>query len=138
MIQRIQSVWLLLAAIAMSGLFYLPYYYATVNALPQSITIVKDYVGIILTSISIVLSLVTIFRYKNRKAQKGLIWLNVLIILGLLGWLLAVQVQPYANDPGAAYRIGAFLPVVVLVFLFLALGGIRKDEKLLKSLERLR
>jgi len=138
MIQRIQSLWLLLAAVAMSGLFYLPYYFASVNGLGQSITIVKDFVAIILVSISIVLSIVTIFRFKNRKAQKGMIWLNILAVLGLLAWLLAVQVREFANDPQAAYRIGAFLPVIVLVFLFLALSGVRKDEKLLKSLDRLR
>lgn len=138
MIQRIQSVWLLLAALSMAGLFYLPYYHATVNATPQSITILKDYIGIILTAISIVLSLITLFRFKNRKAQKSMTWLNILVAVGLLAWLLAVQVRPYANDPAAAYRIGAFLPVITLVFLFLALSGIRKDEKLLKSLDRLR
>jgi hypothetical protein len=38
----------------------------------------------------------------------------------------------------ASYLPAAFLPVVVIILLFLAVRGIYKDEKLIKSLDRLR
>lgn len=141
MIQRIQTVWLFLAALAMACIFYFPVYkFSSPTQLPM--TIGNDFVGIILAAISIVLSLVTIFRFKNRKNQAGLTWLNILVAIGLQAWLF-FKVTNFRADPANStlqgyYWIGTFLPLVTLVLLFLAKSGIRKDEKLVKSLDRLR
>ena len=135
MIQRIQSIWLLLAAIIMASLFYFEIY-----KLPAaSITLANNYIGMVLTGISILLSIFTIFRFKNRKSQLNFIWLNLLINAGLLAWLFfSISKETEAAGATGGYRLGAFIPVIVIVLLFLARGGIRKDEKLLKSLDRLR
>jgi len=135
MIQRIQSIWLFLAAAVMASLFYLDIY----KLAASSIILGNNYIGMILTGISILLSLVTIFRFKNRKSQLSLIWLNLLITICLLAWLFfTISKETEIAGTSGSYRLGAFIPVIVLVLLFLARGGIRKDEKLLKSLDRLR
>lgn len=141
MIQRIQSVWLLLAAIVMATIFYFPIYHTSAtSALPP--TIGNNPVAIVLAAISIILSLVAIFRFKNRKSQTTLTWLNILVCAGLQAWLF-FSISRFRGLPENAatpgyYWIGTFVPLVVLVLLFLAKAGIRKDEKLVKSLDRLR
>lgn len=131
MIQRIQSIWLFLAAILMVCVYFLPIY--MLNSKPE--TMQTDFVGMILAALSIGLSLFTIFRFKNRKSQLSFIWLNLLVTLGLLAWIL-VRINNMVGSGG--YRLGAFIPVIVIILLFMARSGIRKDEKLLKSLDRLR
>jgi len=103
------------------------------NSVPE--TMQTDFVGMILAALSIGLSLFTIFRFKNRKSQLSFIWLNLLVTLGLLAWIL-VRINNMVGSGG--YRLGAFVPVAVIILLFMARSGIRKDEKLLKSLDRLR
>jgi hypothetical protein len=141
MIQRIQSVWLFVAALVMAMLFYFPTYkFNGTSALPLSIG--EDFLAIVMTALSIVLSLFTIFRFKNRKQQTGLTWLNILLCIGLQIWLVIrvnskTSEAAFANVPGH-YWIGLFLPLVTIILLFLAKTGINKDEKLVKSLDRLR
>lgn len=139
MIQRIQSVWLLLAALVLSLMFYFDIYkFDTVPA--TALGIGNDFIAIVLVTLSMVLSLVTLFRYKNRKSQISLSWLNILVCLALQAWLF-VAINNAQPDTGAVkghYWIGTFLPLLTLVLLFMAKAGIRKDEKLVKSLDRLR
>ena len=141
MIQRIQSVWLLAAAIVMACLFYFPTYEFSGSSKP-ALTIGEDFLAIIMTVISIGLSLFTIFNFKKRKQQIGFTWLNILLCIGLQVWLV-VRVNNITTTgvnmtiPGH-YWIGLFIPIVTVILLFLAKGGINKDEKLVKSLDRLR
>lgn len=138
MIQRIQHLWLLIAALVAASLFYFNYYHFSTGG----INIKDNYVAIILTGISVLLSLYTIFMFKNRKLQGNLIWLNIFTNIALLAWLFvsisnAKSEGVHATD-GGTFSFGAFIPVITLVFLFIARSGVRKDEKLIKSLNRLR
>lgn len=141
MIQRIQSVWLLLAAIVMACLFYFPTYEFTGGSKPP-LTIGEDFLAIIMTAISLGLSLFTIFNFKKRKQQIGLTWLNILLCVILQVWLV-VRVNNITTTgvnmtiPGH-YWIGLFVPFATIILLFLAKSGMSKDEKLVKSLDRLR
>jgi hypothetical protein len=139
MIQRIQSVWLLAAALVMALLFYFPTY-AFNNA--TTLNIGNDFLAIIMVVLSIGLSIFSIFIFKKRKQQIGLTWLNILLCIGLQLWLI-VHVNTvkssttYLTTQGH-YWIGLFIPIITIVLLFLAKTGIHKDEKLVKSLDRLR
>lgn len=139
MIQRIQTVWLLLAVLVMAGIFYFPIY-----KFPEGtdLTIGNNYLAIALTGLSIILSLVAIFSFKNRKSQVSLCWVNILVCLALLAWLFysvsAGQSLPAGTNTGGYYWVGAFLPLIAVILLFMARGAIRKDEKLIKSMDRLR
>lgn len=139
MIQRIQTLWLLGAILSMLSLFYFPIYKFE-GALPQKIG--TNALSILLCALSIVLSFITLISFKKRKNQIALNWLNILVCLGLQAWLFyTIDTQRsaagFSSLPGY-YWIGCFVPIITLIFLFLAYAGIRKDEKLIKSLDRLR
>ena len=135
MIQRVQSIWLLLAAIVMAGVFYFPIY-----KYPESLplTIGNNYIAIVLTALSIILSLVAIFSFRKRKNQKKLVWLDILCCVVLLVWLYYSETSAPAVNSGGYFWIGAFLPLACIVLLLMSLRGIQKDEKLIKSMDRLR
>jgi hypothetical protein len=65
-----------------------------------------------------------------------------LVCVALQAWLF-VRINNETNKPELAnvsghYWLGLFVPLVTILLLFFARGGIRKDEKLVKSLDRLR
>lgn len=151
MIQRIQSVWLLLAAIFMSALFYVDVYAVLVpSAVDMPAKMVQDYTSVVsiknnflalgLTAASTLLSFVTIFLYKKRKQQVSLTWLNILLCIGLVFWLYVGLNNFWSAYPenGGHIWLGLFFPVITVFLLLAALRGIRKDEKLVRSLDRLR
>lgn len=141
MIQRIQSVYLFLAAIITAVTLYFNYY-----KMPDGsfLNLQNNYIGIVLVGLASLISLITLFNFKNRKAQLNLIWLNLLTIIGLLIWMFVSINQALADNNSlistseGAYQVGAFIPVISIILLFLARTGIRKDIKLLKAYDRLR
>ena len=105
----------------------------------QALVFAKDdylYLGLFLGSA--LLSLISIFRYKNRKSQFVLGRLNIIlnfILLGLFVYrLLSLPGEPANSEKG----IGLLLPVFSIVLLVLANKAIKKDELLVKSVDRLR
>ena len=122
MIQRIQTVYMLIAGV--------------VAAMP--ILFGLDWLRTLLFAISAVVALYTIFKYKKRNLQQLLNWLNIVINFTLLG----IFVYRMLNSPGESFisekGVGVFAPVLSIVFLFLANKAIRRDEKLVKSADRLR
>ena len=81
------------------------------------------------------------FSYKNRKRQLVLGRVNYFLILALVVFI-HVSIKKILGQMGAGqsivYGISTYLPVVSLVFQFLANRAIKKDEELVKSLDRLR
>jgi DMSO reductase anchor subunit len=88
------------------------------------------------------LLLFCILQYRNRKQQITLCWLSYLLILGLVVLLYLSVDHIVANLQDAtapvAYGVSTYLPVVALVFVFLAKRAIKKDELLVSSQDRLR
>jgi peptidoglycan/LPS O-acetylase OafA/YrhL len=134
MIQRIQSLWLLLAAAAILLVLKFP-----IAALGEQTYQTNDKLYLyILAVLLALLSFVTIFLFKKRSVQKQLIWIGILSsILFIILMYLPAKSFIEANA-GAGFTIGAVLPVIYIIFLILAYSGIRKDEKLIKSIDRLR
>lgn len=138
-IQRVQSIYLLVAAIIGSTLFGLPF--ATAPAQPEGMLVdgafdINDHIAlIILTIVVVLLSFVTIFLYNNRVLQMNLGKLNIVLLLGLLGLAgYLFYTLPVATSLG----LGLIVPVVVFVLILLANRNIKKDEKLVRSADRLR
>lgn len=138
-IQRVQSIYLLVAAIIGSTLFGLPF--ATAPAQQEGMLVdgafdINDHIGlIILTVVVVLLSFVTIFLYNNRVLQLNLGKLNIVLLLGLLGLAgYLFYTLPVATSLG----LGLVVPVVVFVLILLANRNIKKDEKLVRSADRLR
>ncbi|WP_142685624.1 DUF4293 domain-containing protein [Chitinophaga polysaccharea] len=146
MIQRIQSLYLLLAAAAGAAALSFDLWRATLsNGVKQSVNASSNYLLFVLYVVIILLALVTIFLFKKRKLQFRLTIFNILFSFGALGWQYYVvqQTANKLNSGGvsittASYLPAAVLPVVIIILLFLAARGIYKDEKLIKSLDRLR
>ncbi len=140
MIQRLQSVWLLLAAAAAFCTIQLPFYVGvmTVGNQVQQVKITAQS-NLLLTILSAgvgIASLIAIFLYKNRKMQTRIVLITLLAsIINLV--LFFMQTKQFAPGQGN-FTLSAIFALVIPVLLFLAIRGIRRDEKLVKSLDRLR
>ncbi len=141
MIQRIQSIWLALATAAGLMTYKLPLWEGTLQDGTKKVFLGPEslllFTLIIATS---VLALVTIFLYKNRKLQKTLCFLGIVFSIGIvaLEFFQVSDLKTAQNFRENRWMIGAILPILMILLFMLAYSGIRKDEKLVKSLERLR
>lgn len=136
MLQRIQTIYLLLAAGISAGLIFVFHLWITETGIH---VFAKDnmlYFGMFLGSA--VLSLLAIFIFKNRKLQFVLGRLNIILNFILLG-VIVYQSQNLPGETAVSENgIGMFLPLVSIVLLALANKAIKKDEDLVKSVDRLR
>ena len=136
MLQRIQTVYLLIAALFSAGFIFIFKLWVDQSGHPVFIEDVYSALG--LTLLSALISLVTIFLFRNRKLQFVLGRINILLNLILLGlfvyWSLTVSGETSVSEKG----IGMLTPVFSIVFLVLANKAIKKDEDLVKSVDRLR
>lgn len=141
MIQRIQSVWLLLAAVASFLTMKLSFYSGNIikEGQPKAFSSLVATDGILL-AISVVatglLSLVAIFLYKDRKLQLRLSFLALLLSC-ISVVLFYVQTQKFVPGEGN-FDLTAVIALIVPVLIILAVRGIYRDQKLVKSLDRLR
>jgi len=140
MIQRQQTLWLLLATAAAIGSFMFPFVIGDEikdgNPMPVRATIDagSSFLLLLVTGASLVISTVTIFLYKNRSQQTWLSVAGIFVTVGLL--VLYIREMNRLTDPVLA--LSAVLPVIILFGYIMALRGIRKDDKLVKSLDKLR
>jgi predicted permease len=88
--------------------------------------------------VSALLSLISLFGYNNRKRQFVLGRINILINFYLLGVLLSQSLKLPGETFVSEKGIGVFLPLLVVVFLAMANRAIKRDEDLVKSVDRLR
>lgn len=87
---------------------------------------------------SVLLAIISIFKYKNRQTQFVLNRLNSLFIFILLGVFVYVPLMIPGETQVSEKGIGLFFPIISIVFLVLANKAIKKDERLVKSVDRLR
>ncbi|MBC7934264.1 MAG: DUF4293 family protein [Rhizobacter sp.] len=136
MLQRIQSIWLLLAAACAFLSFQFPFYTGTnAELVPSAILYGRTTLPIILATAAIgITALICIFLYKNRKLQLRLTVLCI-ALEALLIFLYYSQVKTFT---GGTYALTALLQGCVVFFLFLAARGINHDSKIIKDSNRLR
>ncbi len=84
------------------------------------------------------LALLSIFKYKNRQNQFVLNRLNMILNLFLLGFFVYRSLNLSGENTISEKGIGMLIPVFSIVFLVLANRAIKKDEDLVKSVDRLR
>lgn len=144
MIQRIQTVYLVLALLVSSSLpFFLNIWENLVDVNVYAFDLIDSEVLNlklipILFGISAVVSLITIFKFKNRQTQFVLGRINILINLFILG-LLVYHLQSLSGEIFISEKgIGSTLPLITIVLLVMANRAIKKDEDLVKSVDRLR
>jgi hypothetical protein len=136
MLQRIQTIYLLIAAGVSAGLIYV--FELWVNSEDTKIYADdSEYIYITFLA-SALLSIISIFKYKNRKSQFMLGRLNIILNFFLLGFFVYQSLNISGETAVSEKGIGMFLPIVSIVFLALANKAIKKDEDLVKSVDRLR
>jgi len=135
MLQRIQTVYLLLAAIVSCGLIFVFSLWTTEDL---EVFAKDDTLSLVLFLLSGALSIIAIFRFKNRKSQFMLGRLNILLNLFLLGFFVYRSLNLSGEAVVSEKGIGMLLPIISIVCLVLANKGIKKDEDLVKSVDRLR
>ena len=131
MIQRIQSIYLLVAAISMSLISFK----VTVYTLNETLFMAQDDTKMfILTIIGAIFSLLGLFMFKNRKFQMKLIRLTVLIqmIIGVRIFMLFNKFEVVLNNSFL------FLMAFTLIALIMAYRGVKKDDDLVRSVDRIR
>lgn len=136
MIQRIQSLWLLLAATCAFAGFKFPYYSGT-NAKglsPYELNATENILLMLTTVIVGGLAFLTIFLFKNRTLQLRLCVLGI-FLEALLIFLYFREVQTFTKG---TYALTAILHSVIAIAFFLAARAINKDEKMIKDSDRLR
>lgn len=139
MIQRIQTVWLFLAALCAALTFKFPFYAGIkmpikLEGKQNQLLASSNFLILIFTVAIIAGAIIIIFLYKNRKQQ---LWLTITAAaLSIINIIIYFSHMKKFID--GQISLGAVLVFAIPILLLLAANGIWKDEKLVKSLDRLR
>lgn len=136
MIQRIQTLYLFLAAAFSGGLIFV--FHLWINNEGAKVFAIDNFMYLALFLGSALLSLISIFSFKNRKSQFVLGRLNILLNFILLGVFVYQSLKVSGEINVSEKGIGMLLPIFSIVCLALANKAIKKDEDLVKSVDRLR
>ncbi|HEY2648214.1 MAG TPA: DUF4293 domain-containing protein [Puia sp.] len=142
MLQRMQSIWLLLAAIcAVLTIKQFSFYSGNIEIPGQPVsfqylTATFNIWILIVTIVIACIAAIDIFLYKNRKLQARLAVLGILFsFLNIFLYLKAIH--RFVENQGSHTISSVFVFAIPILF-FLAWRGIYRDQKLVKSLNRLR
>jgi len=136
MLQRIQTVYLIISALIMGALYY---WFPLIMDETGIVIIVKNellFLGLIFGSI--VLTIISILNFKKRQLQFVLNRLSIILNFVLLGIFVYRSIILAGETLVSEKGIGVLLPVISIVFLVLANKAIKRDEDLVKSVDRLR
>lgn len=154
MLQRIQTVYLLIIVVLTIATLFLPlavwhagneFYSFDASGLssmstPQPELVYPAWSLFALTAVIALIALITIFLYKKRILQIRLCVFNALLMLGFYGlfaflmWVIKGQM----SEASLSIRIGLCFPLINLILDYLAIRNIGADEALVRSLDRLR
>lgn len=156
MIQRKQTIFLLLAAISLSTLFFFPlakfigdldslelYIYKVQSLVPDHVPSFPAILPLIMAFMAVLMFLIavaSIFMYKNRKMQMFLVKSGIIVNIVLIAAFFFYYVKELEMATGAlvSYEVGTYILLAPFVFFTLAYRGIVSDEKLIRSADRLR
>ena len=157
MIQRIQSIFLLVAAIAAFSVIFLPIWDKTDAATAKELELTalslnyqeggnpvqtKSTIAIaILAGLGSIVALGSLFSYKDRMKQMKLNLLNSFVLAGCVGamaYYFYTSAAMFSPSVQGNFSAGFFMPLVALLCNSMANRFIRRDEKLVKSVDRLR
>lgn len=141
MIQRKQTIWFLLAAACGFAMTKFPLFSAILTGNIRRELIATESLLLFAVVIgSSCLALLCIFLFKNRPLQFKL------AVTGIVLSICTIALEVYKIEQfktantiiNGTYQWGGLFPIIMMVFFFLAAQGVYKDEKLIKSLDRLR
>ena len=137
MLQRIQTVYLILALLFSGVLPFVFPLWKSMNG--KDYFFMADFSYVSLFGLSTTFSLLSILSFKKRQQQFVLGRLNMIFNLILLGLFVYRTLNLSGGTATVSEKgIGMFLPIVSIVLIVLANKAIKKDEDLVKSVDRLR
>ncbi|MCS6991147.1 MAG: DUF4293 domain-containing protein [Chitinophagales bacterium] len=144
MLQRIQTVWLLLAMGCSVLLFYVPVWQTASPSPTDRLTALGAGINFKLLGFPLMLFIshtIATWSFKNRRRQ--LRWCNINIMLFLLFLLAAFIILESENQiffelNWRDLKLGFYLPFLGILFNVLARRGIRRDEQLIRNMHHLR
>jgi len=153
MIQRIQSVYLFLAAVVVALIFVFPLAEVLIEGIVYTFTyrgiysisadktelIIEALPLAILYGVALFVNVIAIFLYKKRALQMRFTVFNIILLLGSYALAYYYIFAAFKGmDTVINPDLGTVLPVIAAILNYLAFRGIRKDEKLVRSLDRIR
>jgi hypothetical protein len=144
MIQRVQTIYLLLATLLSGGSIFLFNLWTTneeieffvMDSFSSNNTLLV--VMAVLFIVSTVLTFVSVFQFKKRQLQFVLGRLAILTNFILLGILVYFSQNLSGEITVSEKGIGLLIPILTIVLVVMANKAIKKDEELVKSVDRLR
>jgi len=154
MIQRIQTVFLFITAALCVALFFVNIAEFDVDgsAVTLSLSQYSDEAGkmiesthiiyqqVILTALVALINLIAIFLYNNRILQMRVCIYSIILqvaILVMFAFYIWIGQSENGNE-FLHFGIGSFIPLITIILTYLAFHSIKKDEKLVRSLDRIR
>ncbi len=154
MIQRAQSIYFLLAAISL----FMTLFFGFAEYMTDDGNVLFNLYGVsenanevdvwmpykIVIPFIAALCLFNLLQYKNRKLQMSIckilyaLLLTLIVVLFIDVYTLGPKIAGMNNQPEKAIGIGLYFPVIALPFVILAHRRIKKDEELVRSVDRLR
>ncbi|WP_375559334.1 DUF4293 domain-containing protein [Bernardetia sp. OM2101] len=155
MIQRIQSIFLLMVSILMGLTIFLPIWGKAdgankieMNSIEMIQTLAGDLVMeqttiylAIIAGLTAILAFWNIFNFKNRRFQMkiGLFCMLLISAFIVISVFITYQAQDiFSPEIGGVFGVGFFLPVAAILFNWLSVRFIKKDEDMVRSADRLR
>lgn len=145
MIQRLQSIFYLLASGAFFSTFALPFAVSNTDTAKYFEDLVYDIqdhpILLTLTCLGGAIALINIFLFNNRPLQIRLGYL--VIVLGILlpavaALLMLTDGTATATGEDISEGLGLLMPVVAIIFAVLGNRFVKKDENIVRSMDRLR
>jgi len=147
MIQRIQTLYLMVSAILVGMLFILPFaeiaedgaiYLFNSKGIIQDGTLKENGLAIsALIAIIMAIHGFAILSYKKRIRQIRVTVFSILLLLGLFGMFFFFTYFSFVNAQ-ISYKISMVFPLLAIILDYLAIRGIGKDEALIRSIDRIR
>ena len=122
-IQRIQSLYLLIAAVLMAAFAFFPAF---------------DTSMMVLIVLVAVLAIVDIFLYKNLQRQMTVCFVDIIIGLAMLVAIVVQIVKLTKDNLAVQWNWTWILPVLSIIFLMMAHKAMSRDKKMLRDSDRLR
>lgn len=150
MIQRVQTIYLLCAAALMACTFFMPLAvfsgdgeeivmrsYALFDGVGQKIATMGPWLAIMVGA-TVLLLTANIFTYNRRWVQLRLCFSAMVLTLGSLGFVGYYVLHAASSSAVWAWKVAAIFPLAAFIFVLLAARGVINDNRLVKSLDRLR
>ncbi len=136
MLQRIQTVYMIVSMLCIGGLY--GWFPSVVDAAGVVVIERSEPLVFGLIFASIALAVISILTFKKRQLQFVLNRLNIILNFVLLGVFVYRSLTLSGETLVSEKGIGVLLPIISIVFLVLANKAIKRDEDLVKSVDRLR